>query len=112
LGWDSSLSPDCPWEKRDWADQQAPQVSEQREEGRGKGRRKRPRVETRVVSEFGYGPKQVRVEAEHENMLTILVEHERAIREREIEKREREIRLGHWRISSGSCSGDSGYRNW
>jgi hypothetical protein len=27
-------------EKRDWADQQAPQVSEQREEGRGKGERK------------------------------------------------------------------------
>jgi hypothetical protein len=42
-----------------------------------------------VASEFGYGPKQIRVEAEHENMLTVLVEHERAIREHEIEKRER-----------------------
>jgi hypothetical protein len=60
-----------------------------------------------VASEFGYGPKQVRVEAEHENMLTVLVEHERAIRERD-----REIRLGYWRISSGPCSGDSGYQNW
>jgi hypothetical protein len=29
------------------------------------------------------------VEAEHENILTVLVEHKRAIREREIEKRER-----------------------
>jgi hypothetical protein len=29
------------------------------------------------------------VSAEHENILTVLVEHERAIREREIEKRER-----------------------
>jgi hypothetical protein len=29
------------------------------------------------------------VETEHENMLTVLVEHERAIRESEIEKRER-----------------------
>jgi hypothetical protein len=34
-----------------------------------------------VVSEFGYGPK-------HENELTVLVEHERAIQENEIEKRE------------------------
>jgi hypothetical protein len=50
------------------------------------------------------------VEVEHENMLTVLVEHERAIQECEIEKRE--IRLDHWRISSGPCSGDSGYRNW
>jgi hypothetical protein len=65
-----------------------------------------------VASEFGYGSKQIRVEAEHENMLIVLVEHERAIREHEIEKREREIRLGHWRISSGPCSGDSCYRNW
>jgi hypothetical protein len=45
-GWDSFLGLDCPWERRDRANQQAPQVSEQREEGRGKGRRKRPRVET------------------------------------------------------------------
>jgi hypothetical protein len=30
------------------------------------------------------------VEAEHENMLTILIEHERAIQECEIEKRERD----------------------
>jgi hypothetical protein len=36
-GWDSSLSPDCPRENQDWADQQSPQISEQREEGRGKG---------------------------------------------------------------------------
>jgi hypothetical protein len=36
-----------------------------------------------VASEFGYGPK-------HENELTVLVEHEQAIREREIEKKERE----------------------
>jgi hypothetical protein len=43
-----------------------------------------------VASEFGYGPKQVQVEAEHENMLTVLVEHKRAIREREIEKGERD----------------------
>jgi hypothetical protein len=43
-----------------------------------------------VAGEFSYGPKQVRVEAEHKNMLTVLVEHERAIREREIEERERE----------------------
>jgi hypothetical protein len=43
-----------------------------------------------VASEFGYGPKQVRVEAEHENMLTVLVEHEQAIREWDIEKRERD----------------------
>jgi hypothetical protein len=63
-----------------------------------------------VASEFGYGPKQVRVEAEHENMLTVLVEHERAIRECEVE--EREIRLGHWQISSGPYSGNSGYGNW
>jgi hypothetical protein len=34
--------------------------------------------------------KQVRVEAEHENMLTVLVEHEWAIREHEIEKREKD----------------------
>jgi hypothetical protein len=39
-------------------------------------------------------PKQVRVEAEHENILTVLVEHERAIRGRAIEKRE--IRPSHW----------------
>jgi hypothetical protein len=30
------------------------------------------------------------VEVEHENVLTLLVEHKRAIREREIEKRERD----------------------
>jgi hypothetical protein len=30
------------------------------------------------------------VEAEHENMLTVLDEHERAIRQSEIEKRERD----------------------
>jgi hypothetical protein len=36
-----------------------------------------------VASEFGYGPK-------HENELTVLVEHERAIREQEIEKKGRE----------------------
>jgi hypothetical protein len=69
-----------------------------------------------VAIEFGYGPKQIWVEAEHENMLTVLVEHERAIREREVEKRERErerdIRLGHCRISSEPCSGGSCYRNW
>jgi hypothetical protein len=58
-----SLSPDCPQEKQDWADQKVPQFSEQREEGRGKERRKRPRVETSVASEFGYGPK-------HENNLS------------------------------------------
>jgi hypothetical protein len=39
-------------------------------------------------------PKQVRVEAEHESVLIVLVEHERAIREQEIEKRE--IRLSRW----------------
>jgi hypothetical protein len=50
-----------------------------------------------VASKFGYGPKQVRVEAEHENVLTVLVEHERAIQEREIEKRERE--RSSWVIS-------------
>jgi hypothetical protein len=40
-----------------------------------------------VASEFGYGPKQ-------ENDLTVLVKHERAIREREKEKGE--IRPSHW----------------
>jgi hypothetical protein len=75
------LSPDCPREKRDWADQRAPQVSEQREERRGNGKSKRE-----WPSEFGYGPKQVRVRAEHENGLIALVEHERVIREREKEK--------------------------
>jgi hypothetical protein len=43
-----------------------------------------------VASEFSYGTKQVPVEDERENVLTVLVEHERAIREREIEKRERD----------------------
>jgi hypothetical protein len=38
-----------------------------REEGRGKGCRKRPRIKNRVVKEFGYGPKLVRMGAEHEN---------------------------------------------
>jgi hypothetical protein len=57
----------------------------QREEGRGKGERKRE-----WPSDFSYGTKQVWVKTEHENMLTVLVEHERAIREREIEKRERD----------------------
>jgi hypothetical protein len=42
-----------------------------------------------VASKFGYGPKHVRVRAEHENELTVLVKHERAIQEHEIEKRER-----------------------
>jgi hypothetical protein len=39
-----------------------------------------------VASDFGCGPKQVRVKAEHENEVTELVEHERFIREREKEK--------------------------
>jgi hypothetical protein len=39
-------------------------------------------------------PKQVQVEAEHESVLTMLVEHERAIREHKIEKRE--IRPSCW----------------
>jgi hypothetical protein len=43
-----------------------------------------------VANEFGYGPKQVWVRAKHENELTVVVEHERAIREHEIEKRERQ----------------------
>jgi hypothetical protein len=47
-----------------------------------------------VASEFGYGPKQVRVEAEYENVLTVLVEHELAIQERE--KEEGEIRPSRW----------------
>jgi hypothetical protein len=42
-----------------------------REERRGKERRKRE-----WPSEFGYGPKQVRVRAEHENEMTELVERE------------------------------------
>jgi hypothetical protein len=40
------------------------------------------------------GPKQVRVRAEHENKLTVLVGHERFIREHEIEKRE--FRPSRW----------------
>jgi outer membrane lipoprotein SlyB len=55
-----------------------------------------------VASEFGYGLKHVRVEAKHENMLTVQVEHKRAIRECEIEKGERE-RSG-WII--GGCVQD------
>jgi hypothetical protein len=47
-----------------------------------------------VASEFGYGPKQVQVEAEHENMLTVLVERERVVREHEKEKGE--IRPSCW----------------
>jgi hypothetical protein len=64
--------------RRDWADQRVPQFNEQREDRRGNGKRKRE-----WPSEFGYGPKQDRVRAEHENELTELVEHERFIRERE-----------------------------
>jgi hypothetical protein len=47
-----------------------------------------------VASEFGYGPKQVRVRVEHENELTELVECERVIREqgKEIEG----IRPSRW----------------
>jgi hypothetical protein len=33
---------------------------------------------------FGYGPKPDQVRAEHENELTVLVERERAVREREL----------------------------
>jgi hypothetical protein len=83
------LSPDCPREKRDWADQRAPQVSEQREERRGNGKRKRE-----WLCEFGYGLKQVRVMDEHENRLIALDEHERVIREHEKEKGE--IRPSRW----------------
>jgi hypothetical protein len=54
------------------------QTSGQREDRRGNGKRKRE-----WPSEFGYGLKQVRVRAEHENELTVLVEHERCIREHE-----------------------------
>jgi hypothetical protein len=43
-----------------------------------------------VASEFAYGLKHVRVEAEHENELTVLVERERAIQEHVTEKRERD----------------------
>jgi hypothetical protein len=88
-GWDSSLSPDCPQEKRDWADQRALQISKQREGGISKGKRKQE-----WPSEFSYGPKQVRVRAERENGLTVLVEHDRVIREREKEKGE--IRPTRW----------------
>jgi hypothetical protein len=41
----------------------------------------------------------------------VLVEHEWAIREREIEKKERD-QAGSLADRSGPCSGDSSYRNW
>jgi hypothetical protein len=47
-----------------------------------------------VASEFSYGPKQVRVKAEHENEPTELVECEKVIREREKEKEG--IRPSRW----------------
>ena len=39
---------------------------------RAKRGRKRPRVSARVASQFGYGTKLVRLEAEHENQLMML----------------------------------------
>jgi hypothetical protein len=47
-----------------------------------------------VASEFGYGPKQVRVKTEHENEPIELVERERFIQERKKEKEG--IRSSHW----------------
>jgi hypothetical protein len=49
-----------------------------------------------VASEFGYAPKQVRVQAEHENVLTVLVECERVIRE--LKKEKGEIRPSCWKL--------------
>jgi hypothetical protein len=48
----------------------------------------------REVEGFGYGPKHVRVRAEHENELTELVERERVIQERGKEKEG--IRPSRW----------------
>jgi hypothetical protein len=70
------------------ANQRAPQVNKQGEEGKGKGRRKQPGAGTGVASEFSYWPKHVWVRAEHENELTVLVKREWAIREHETRERE------------------------